>query len=157
MKWFEIILLILFLGVAYYDFKDRLIPLVLFILLSLGLIIRIIYSPYYTNSLSDIVINSSVLTSQFLAVASWFGIKKKKLTDLRNSIGAADIWLLILAVFLFKSKEYIWFITLSSFVSILFAIGYKVIKKTETTLIPFAGIASIAIVLWHVLQISNYV
>ncbi len=156
--WLEFLCWILLLSVSFFDFKDRSIPLIIFVLLTLFSVAQQLYSTtYWQLFILNTGINLALFIIQLTVVYLWFKYKKKFSRFFNKAFGWGDVWILMIATLYFEPIRFIWFIIAAGISSIIYTLVCQYFKLNKYTLIPFAGIASILIMIYQVaLKINLY-
>ena len=151
MGWLESTSLLLLFIVAFFDFKDRSIPVLLLIILSIIILINKFFSQpieYYY-----VLINIVILAIQLVLMMGWLKWRKREVNFFKEAFGWGDVWMLAITTIYFTPYNFVWFVFVSAFVSLIYAFIFKAIKKSEDGfLIPFAGIVSLLLISWEVYQ-----
>jgi hypothetical protein len=138
-KIVTIILCVVLILIAYYDFRYRALPIYL---LLIAVICAIVYSITRNNlnsSLEYSVINTMFLTFQLCLTSLYFSARSRKFTNIFNHwLGVGDLIFFLVLIFCFSPLNFILFNIISGFVTILFYAGRK-----KRVLIPLAGSQSI--------------
>lgn len=135
---------ILLFFVAYQDFKQRMVSLVLFI----GLAVIAIYFRLQSEEFFlQISLTGLITALQIMLLFVMYRIKNKKWENIVNTyLGLGDIlFLCILALFL-PPFIFILFEVASCLIIILYVVSWSIIKKQNInsfTNIPFAGLLSV--------------
>ncbi len=139
----HIIIICLLLWVAFFDFKDRSIPVLLLVALSILAIIHL-----YTASQFNILyfgINACLLGIQILLMVAWFWWRKKGQSFFKEAFGLGDVWILFISAVFFEPLTFVWFIVIASLVSLITGIILKFLKTEAYQFIPLAAIVSVII------------
>lgn len=121
--------------IAYYDFRYRTLPVyLLLIAIAFGILFSIT-----RNDLSSAIqysgVNTLLLTLQLSLTSLYFTVRNRRLTNIFKSwLGIGDLVFFLVLIFCFSPLNFILFIILSGFVTILFYTGRK-----SGILIPLAG------------------
>jgi hypothetical protein len=129
--------------ISYYDFRYRALPVYLIVI---AVILSILFS--FTSNVFHSVLKFSgenilLLTLQLGLTSLYFSARKRKFTNIFESyLGTGDLVFFIVLVFCFSPLNFIIFIIISGFVTILAYIG-----ANRQALIPLAGCQSLVLCL----------
>ena len=144
--WWWLIQFAILLAIAWFDFKDRLIPLLLFIaafcLAGVHLYQNLWQCPM-------VLLNVGVGLIQIFLVAFWLKIRNRNLDFFNDAFGWGDVFMLLIVAFYFVPMQYLVFIIISCVLSIAFAliVGWRFRKRTLS--IPLAGIMAVLLLLYQ--------
>lgn len=128
---------------AYQDFKDRLVYVVLFpvsfLLCGVFSFVELSVSVF----LKHFLINLGLILLNFLLLTLYFSIKNKKIISIINQqFGLGDLLFLFVLAAVFSPFDFVLFLIISSFASLIFVLTVKAFKN-KTVSVPFAGIQSV--------------
>lgn len=153
--WVTIIIIVLLTGVAWFDFKDRSIPvLLLFGLIGLCLFHLLIQKG--TGVFFDLGINWIVLLINIGLLIAWFKIRKKELSFFKDVFGWGDLLMLVLASFFFSPVYYILFFLAASITGLSVGFLIKVLFGISKQGIPFAGVVAMILIVAHICNVLGY-
>lgn len=139
-----ILILVSCLLITYQDFKTRLIHLISFLLLGLGIVIFILPTVYFLYPLY--LLNLFFCAFLIIILKSYIHIRKGRDEDLINKyIGSGDIIMLVMLCFLFSPSTYVSFLLISCIAGILYWVLKRSRGKPEVP-IPLAGIMTVLLI-----------
>jgi hypothetical protein len=121
--------------IAYYDFKYRALPVYLLVMaIVFGILVSI-----SRNGLSFVLFNTGVnallISLQLSLTTLYFSVRNRKFINIFDSyLGIGDLIFFLVIILCFSPVNFILFIIISGFFTILFYAGRK-----NGTLIPLAG------------------
>ena len=129
--------------IFYQDFKTRSVAWILFPIIAIA---GILYSIYYSGSLSILIknfaINAGFLLLQYFILKIVFQIlKRKERNQLESIIGIGDILFLMVCALFFSLVNFILFYCMSLLFALIFHFLFKISfnKKSYRKTIPLAG------------------
>jgi hypothetical protein len=135
---------IFLLTLIYQDFKFRKISWVLLPLLFTVLVLMAAQHFNWKDASKNFGINASFLLLQFVLLSVYFSIRKKKLTNIFDSmIGWGDILMLLVLCMAFSPMNFIFFY-LSS---LIFSVVFFLIIRLKNNTVPLAGMQSALLLL----------
>ena len=144
-------LIILFVFIAYQDFKDRAVYWWLYALVFVAFTISKIYTGQYNYEFA--LINGLFLILQYLLVIIYFSLKNRKMTWLlTDQFGLGDALLIFVLACFMNTSDFL-FIYLVSLIASVIWVGYKYLKEKQTPSVPLAGVMAIASLM---IIVSNY-
>lgn len=153
--WFSITIIVLLTGVAWFDFKDRSIP-VLLLLGLLGLCLFQLLSQKDTGVFFNLGINWIILLINIGLLIVWFKIRKKDLSFFKDVFGWGDFLMLVLASFFFTPVYYILFLLGASITGLSVGLLIKLLFDNAKQGIPFAGVIAIILIATHICNVLGY-
>lgn len=136
----SVIMLVLLGLVAYNDFKNRLVPVLLFYGLALTLGIQSIFALTFIGSLVNFLINVGIVLFMIALVYFYFFLKNlTSVNIIDNYIGQGDLFFMIISCLYFSPFLFVVF-QVSSIAIMLILFGvYILFSKNDRVLIPLAG------------------
>ncbi|MBR8534950.1 prepilin peptidase [Carboxylicivirga sediminis] len=133
-------------GIAWFDFKSRLIPLVLymaaFVLAGIHLYQNLWQWPM-------VVVNVGIGLLQIAMVALWLKVRNRRLDFFNDAFGWGDVLMMLLLAFYLMPLQYLFFIIVSCLLSTAFAIIIKRRTGEEGLTIPLAGIMAVLLMFYQ--------
>jgi len=146
----EIVITILLLinlgGIAFQDFKERRITVLLFVPLAALSFFYPAGGMY--DSLNQILINGLILLAIYILTWTYFKLRGKSEGFIGEKIGWGDVFILLAFIPLFESIGLIGILESSAVVGILYYLIFRPVNKE----IPFAGIIAMITVICLVLN-----
>jgi hypothetical protein len=125
--------------IAYNDFRYRALPVYL---LAIAVVLAVLFSinkNVFSSALKYSVTNILLLALQLGLTSLYFSARNRKFTNIFKSyLGIGDLIFFLVLIFCFSPLNFILFIIISGFLTILFYTGRK-----SKVLIPLAGSQSI--------------
>ena len=134
--------------IAFYDFKQRQVPVWTLSIFTLFLLIEAIDNVKLSNLFPLVGYNLCFIAIQAGALFLYYFLRYKSFEKLQNSIGGADIWLILSLCLSFSTVNFILFITLSLCLSLLLFLVYLIVSQSRNHHIPLAGFVA----LWYVIS-----
>lgn len=153
--WFSITIIVLFTGVAWFDFKERSIPVLLLFGL-LGLYIFHLLCQKGNGVFFDIGINWIILLINIGLLIAWFKIRKKELSFFKDVFGWGDLLMLVLASFFFSPVYFILFFLGASITGLTVGFLIKVLYRNSKQGIPFAGVIAVILIVAEICDVLGY-
>jgi len=136
-----ILLLVNLAGIAFQDFKDRKITVLLFVPLAF---LSFIYSEEGMYAwMNQILLNGMILLAIYLLTWTYFKLRNKSEGFLGNKIGWGDVLILLAVIPLYESIGLIGLLESGAVIGIL----YYLIFRPSNKEIPFAGIIAVIAVI----------
>lgn len=143
--WFSITITVLLVGVAWFDFKDRAIP----VLLLVGLIGLCLFRLLNQNGVGGFIdrgINCIILLINISLLVIWFKIRRKELSFFKDVFGWGDLLMLVLATLFFSPVFYILFLLGASITGLIVGFLINLFFKQSKFGIPYAGVIAIILI-----------
>ncbi len=137
---FQIILLA---AIAFFDFKDRSIPVLLFVG-TYFLAGRYLYLQWWIWP--EVVINILLVFIQLGLIASWLRMRNHKLSFFNEAFGLGDALFLSITAFYFTPMQFMVFIVVSSIICLGWAGLYKWFRKETDIQLPLAGVMAVLLI-----------
>ena len=144
MIWVSVCFSITLFFVALFDFRERLIPLIFFILLFILSVIGVCIQGFLQHYLF-IIINFLMAGLNTVLIAIWFKMVKKKKSSFMEAFGLGDILMLLIGAFWFSPAWYLLFILASSIGGLLYGLAASLSGKAANG-IPLAGIMAMLLI-----------
>ncbi len=93
----------------------------------------------YNQVLKASGLNLGFLLIEFLVVALYYLIRYKGIAKLVQSIGGADLWLILVLALSFSTVNFILFLTLTLLLSLFIYMVYRAFSSGSSPQIPLAG------------------
>lgn len=140
---FVLLFCIILALITYYDFKFKALPLyILVIAVVFGVFFSIIKNGLHFTLLYAVA-NAMLICVQLVVTSLYFSIKNRKFTNIFNTyLGIGDGIFFLVIIFIFSPVNFILFIVLSAFLTLIFYARSK--NKVQ---IPFAGCLSMLLCL----------
>lgn len=156
MQWCLYILILLFLGVTFYqDYKYRAVSWFVFPLLFGTCLALNIYKTSWAETLYNSIVNFCFIFMILGTITIYFSIKYRRLVNITSQlIGWGDILFLLCLGVLFSPVNFMLFYTISLFVIALFSVLCKMFSPKSEMLIPLAGLQAallMAVLYMHLL------
>jgi hypothetical protein len=141
------------LGVVFFDFRSRLIPVWLFVILGILVVVQgfvqlpaIVYIQYF-------VINAVVVVMLMTGVYVWFWLKEKCVHGVLDTyLGGGDLLFMVVTCLYMGPLVFIGF-QVVSIVLVLLVFGiYMVVKTAPDYTIPLAGVQAIGLCAFEALK-----
>jgi hypothetical protein len=132
---FTLLFCVILIFIAYYDFKYRALPVYLLVIaIVFGILVSI-----SRNGMSFVLYNTGVnallISIQLSLTTLYFSARNRKFTNIFSShLGMGDVIFFLVIILSFSPLNFILFIIISGFITILFYAGRK-----NGVLIPLAG------------------
>jgi hypothetical protein len=149
---FSITITVLLVGVAWFDFKDRSIPVLLLVGL-IGLCLFRLLNQKGVGNVIDIGINCIILLINICLLVVWFKIRRKELSFFKDVFGWGDLLMLVLATLFFSPVFYILFLLGASITGLIVGFLINIFFKQSKLGIPYAGVIAIILI---VVQNCNF-
>ncbi len=150
--WFSITIVVLLSGVAWFDFKDRSIPVLLLVGL-IGICLIRLLSQVNIYAFFEIGINWIILLINISLLVIWFKIRNKELSFFKDIFGWGDLLMLVLATLFFSPVFYILFLLGASITGLIVGFLIKLFFEQSKQGIPYAGVIAMILI---VVQISDF-
>jgi hypothetical protein len=136
------------LAIAWFDFKDRMIPLVLFII-ALCCAGFHLYENLWQWPM--FAINVGIAVIQLLLIVLWLKIKHRQINIFEQAFGLGDALMLLVVAFYLLPMQYLFFIIVSCAISMVYVLIVRIRKQVETKTqsIPLAGIMATLLMLYQ--------
>ena len=125
--------------VAFYDFKYRQVPVWTLLFYTILLVSEAFCFTDARILIHTISYNLCFLAIQAAVLFLYYFLRYKSYVKLLNSIGAADIWLIIDISISFSTINFIVFMTVSLLLSLILFLVYLFVSKSKKQHIPLAG------------------
>lgn len=140
MALFFLVAIILFsLLIFYQDLKERRVSVWILFGISVFIGTEAFWLRPFGEVLKVSCLNLAFLVIEFLLVALYYFIRYKGLAKLVQSIGGADLWLILVLALSFSTANFILFLTLTLFLSLFIYMVYRAFSSAPAPQIPLAG------------------
>ena len=153
MIWVSVCFSITLFFVALFDFRERSIPLIFFILLLIQSVIGVCIQGFLQHYLF-IIINLLMAGLNIVLIAIWFKTVKKKKSSFMEAFGLGDILMLLIGAFWFSPAWYLLFILASSIGGLLYGLAASLSGKAANG-IPLAGIMAVLLIFVTILNYTG--
>jgi hypothetical protein len=145
----NISLIVLLILISFQDFKERQISWYLIPLTFIAFLVRAMNNGATDGLIQGTLLNVAFIALQLLLLTIYMSIKNKKMVNIVNEyLGLGDVLFFIVLCVAFSPINFIVFYLLSTFITLISFIAYRILSKKATVEIPLAGaMASILIVL----------
>lgn len=133
-------------GIAWFDFKARLIPLILYIV---AFILAGIHLYQNLWQWPMVVVNMGIGLLQVALVALWLKLRNRQLDFFNDVFGWGDVLMIMILAFYLMPMPYLLFIIVSCLLSVVFALMARWRTKQEGLTIPLAGIMAVLLILYQ--------
>ncbi len=147
------LIILVLLIIAYQDFKEKLISLVLVIGLGLLSSIYSIMNVEIELFLENTLLNFAIIGFVSFVLLSYFKfIKRSSLVELKESFGLGDLLFIFCISLLFSPIYFIVFNVLGFIAGLIYYALNRLLSKSKNQLIPLAGIMAILLAILHLLN-----
>lgn len=136
----SIVIILLSVGIVYSDFKSRLVPVWMLLLLSITVVCQGLLALTIKAYVTIIIINLILIVALFFGVSLLYWLKYRKFEYLvGKSLGGGDLVFILVSGLYFGPLVFIAFQIMSTLSLLLFFGVYILISKSKNYLIPMAG------------------
>ena len=147
---------LLLLLVAWFDFKDRSVPVILIIIEVIVLLIYFTMHKVY-GYYCFVGVNLLIGALQVGIVALWLKIKKKELSFFKDAFGWGDVLMMGMGAFFFTPIYYVLFVLVATLISLVYAGVTKLFfGNLYPVLIPMAGLMALLLFVIQVIYIEGF-
>jgi hypothetical protein len=137
---FLIIICIISSLLIWQDFSDRSVAVWVLIAFSAVLLAEAFFQRTVSDVFSTSGYNIVFLCLEALVLFVYYFFRYRNAKKLFQSIGGADVWLLLALCVSFSTANYIFFLTFTMILSLVIYIVYRMIFPSATRQIPLAGL-----------------
>ena len=139
------ILLIILTLIVIEDFRFRKISLIwLVVILIISILLQLNTNLHLYDIAANTFLNLCIIAVNYGILTLYFSLKNRRLINLGNHyLGIGDLIFLIAVSFLFSPLNFVCFILLSLFFSLLYSLFAKLILPNRFKTIPLAGLQSL--------------
>jgi len=143
--------------IAWFDFKDRSIPVVLLVV-ETGIVIIYFSLNNFPNYILWIGLNFLLGFFQVGMIAFGLRIKKKELSFFKEAFGWGDVFMMGIGAFFFIPIFYVMFVLLSTLFSLVYTwITRLLVKNNHSVFIPLAGIMAIILFIVQIIYFEEII
>ena len=155
--WWTISIVVLLIGIAYQDFKQRAVSIVLFLLLAILLLGLKLTENYWQDSYPDILAGSLFLTFQMGGILVYFRIKEGWWGQIMDrKLGWGDIAFLLCILLYMPFLNFFLF----HIVSLITALSVAMVNKNwrdPQKGIPLAGCQALLFLVYYIAERMNWI